>query len=326
MRLLNDYYKPYGGKTRIYGAVINVVLSLGYHIQYCEHGDAHAGFNDVKIKACVNNVRAMLDELMTRDQDTLGLQALLGLVILYQTQPDQTASSVLMSAAMRLAHSLRLESKTVLSELPPQEARQRNNIFWVCYMLDKDISLRTITPSLQLDSDIDMDLPSPANDDHGSVLYSADGLSQFHLFRAKVQLAHLEGRIYDTLFSNRSRKLSHEARQEAIAQIDGLLDRWAKSIPTAFQLKNISGNLLKGPLVHMTVLYQTYIMCFTMTHGLYAHNSPWLKALGGLGSDLLRTFNPQHDACMDGGTSSTPVVWEKCVSTSRDILNIFSYQ
>lgn len=245
---------------------------------------------------------------------------------------------------MRLAHSLRLESKTVNSELSTQEARQRANIFWICYMLDKveiivsyilttltdttqDVSLRTITPSLQLDSDIDIDLPGSSNgDDCGNFLYTADGLSQLHLLRAKVQLAHLEGRIYDTLLSNRSRKLSREAREQAVLQIDRLLGRWKQSIPAPFQLENMTVNLLSGPLIHMTVLYQTYLICLTMTHGLYAQNAPWLKALGGLGSDLLRTFNPRGSACMDGNASSAPAIWEKCVTASRAILNILSYQ
>ncbi|KAJ2973005.1 hypothetical protein NUW58_g9051 [Xylaria curta] len=325
MRMMDDYYRPYGERPRIYAGVINVVLAMGYRIQFCRHGDAHPGFNEAKIQTCVDNAQMMLDELMTRDQDTLGIQALLGLVIIHQTRPDQTASSVLISAAMRLAHSLRLESKTVLSELSPHEARQRANIFWICYWLDKDVSLRTVTPSLQVDSDIDVDLPGSAGDDCGSVLYSPDGRSQLHLFRAKVQLAHLEGRIYDTLLSNRSRKLSHEAREQAVLQIDRLLERWKQSIPAPFQLENMSVNLVSGPLIHMTVLYQTYVMCLTMTHGLYAQNSPWLKALGGLGSGLLR-FNPRGDAYMRGSASSTPAIWQKCVTASRAILNILSYQ
>ncbi|KAJ8119058.1 hypothetical protein ONZ43_g3869 [Nemania bipapillata] len=274
MRLMDDYYKPYGEKPRIYAGVINVVLALGYRVQLCEHGDTYTGFNEVKIKACVDNAQTMLDELMTRDQDTLGLQALLGLVV-------------------RLAHSLRLESKTDLLELPPSEARQRANIFWVCYMLDKDISLRTMTPSIQIDSDIDIDLPGSTSDDCEALIYSTDKLSQFHLFRFRVQLAHLEGRIYDTLLSNRSRKLSHEARQQAVVQIDELMECWKRSIPTPFQLDHMTGNLL-----------------------------PW----GGLGSDLLRSFNHRVDGCMNGNTSSTPAVWNKCVTTSRAILNILSYQ
>jgi len=80
MRLVNDYYKPGGQTPRVYGAIINVVLALGYRVQFCQLGDATSGFNDAKIKACVENAQAMLDELMIRDEDTLGLQALLGLV------------------------------------------------------------------------------------------------------------------------------------------------------------------------------------------------------------------------------------------------------
>lgn len=169
-------------------------------------------------------------------------------------------------------------------------------------------------------------MPGSGGDDGTSIVYSTDGLSQLNLFRAKVQLAHLEGRIYDTFLSNRSRKLSLEARNQAIVEIDGLLEQWKQSIPPPLQLENITGNLLSAPLVHMTVLYQTYIMCLTMTYGLYTHDAPWLKALGGLGSDLLRSFNPRGDACMNGHGMSTPAVWDKCVRASRAILGILSYQ
>jgi hypothetical protein len=183
-----------------------------------------------------------------------------------------------------------------------------------------------MTPSLQTDSDIDIELPGSGGDDSTGLLYSVDGRSQLHLFRLKVQLAYLEGKIYDMLLSNRSRKLTPEARQQAVTHISQLLERWKQSIPGPLQLENMSGNLLSGPLVHMTVVYQTYLMCLTMTHGLYANDSPWLNALGGLGSDLLRTFNPQGRMSMEGTASSTQVAWERCVGTSRAILNILSYQ
>ncbi|KAI1258642.1 hypothetical protein F5Y18DRAFT_421256 [Xylariaceae sp. FL1019] len=326
MRMFNDYYSRHGETLRIYAAVINVVAAMGYRVKHAVHGDARRGFAEDKIKRCVDNAQMMLDELMTRDQDTLGLQALLGLVILFQTHPDQTASSVLLSAAVRLAHSMRLESKTLLSGYSPQEARQRKNIFWVCYWLDKDISLRTVTPSLQVDDDIDIDLPGSDPDDNYSFLSSKDGLSQLNFFRAKVQLGHIEGKIYDSLLSNRSRKLSPEARKQAVIHIDTLLERWKESIPTPLHITNMADVLLSSPLIHMTVLYQTYLLCMTMLHGLYSPDAAWLKALGGLGSDLIKTFAPRNSACLDGPSSSSPIVLDKCVKTSRGILNLLVTQ
>lgn len=80
MHLLSDYYRPYGERQRIHAGVINVVLAMGYRIQFCQHGDTHVGFNEPKMKTCIDNAQMTLDEFMTRDQDTLGLQALLGLV------------------------------------------------------------------------------------------------------------------------------------------------------------------------------------------------------------------------------------------------------
>lgn len=80
MRLVTDYYRPYGERERIHAGIINVVIAMGYRVQFCQHGDTHIGFNGHKMRTCIDNAQTMLDEFMTRDQDTLGLQALLGLV------------------------------------------------------------------------------------------------------------------------------------------------------------------------------------------------------------------------------------------------------
>ncbi|KAI1331749.1 hypothetical protein F5Y16DRAFT_359174 [Xylariaceae sp. FL0255] len=324
MTMFQEYYTRPSERRRICGAVINVVLALGYRIRsIMRHGDDARGFDETKIKTCVDNAQMMLDELMTRDEDLLGLQALLGLVFLFVSNPDQAAAAVLNSAAVRLAYSMQLESKTMLSKFSMHEARQRCNIAWVCYMLDKDVSLRNIAPSSTRNEDFDIDLPSIIpSPDNFSLLSSQDGLSQFNLFRAKVQLAHIEGKIYDCLLSNRASKLSNEARQQVVIHLDRLLERWKQSIPPSFHLDNMGKSLVAGPFIHMTLLYQTYQMCLTTLHGLYSLDSAWLNSLGGLGTDLLRTIAPRGAICMEANHSKSPAVWEKCVGTSLGLLRL----
>ncbi|CAJ2503211.1 Uu.00g106050.m01.CDS01 [Anthostomella pinea] len=326
MRMLNEYYSEAGEKSRAIGATINIVLAMGYRAQFAFREAAVNQFTDAKIKQCIDNAQLVLDELMVREEDTLGLQVILGLVTLFQTHADQKASAVLITTAVRLAHRLQLESKSTLVDFPPDEARQRSNVFWICYWLDKDVSLRTATPSMQLDCDIDLDLPGTEFSDATSYLQSNDGLSHLHYLRARVHLAHIEGRIYDTLFSNRSRKQTPEVRQQTVIYLDGLLNGWLQTIPAPLQLGHITKNLKEAPLLHMTALYQTYLICLVMTHGLYSLQAPWLKTLGGLGNYLLRKFNTQTQLTLDLHPPPMPQPWQRCVTTSRESLQVLDSQ
>ncbi|KAI1416084.1 hypothetical protein F5Y13DRAFT_154534 [Hypoxylon sp. FL1857] len=323
--LYNFYSEPdHSQKSRAVWAAINVVLAIGYRIHAVDRDDIIGRFDDSKVKKCIDNAQRELDELVTREEDTLGIQVLLGLVILFQTNIDQKPASVLIGTAVRLAHRLQLHVKSTLSNFPPEVARHRSNIFWLCYCLDKDISLRSKIPSIQNEADVDLDLPGTESGDDGNYLQSIDGGTQFNYFRARVQLAYLEGKVYDYLLSNRSMKLSLQARQERVEHLAQLLSRWHKTIPTSLRLENIIDTLDKAPLTHMILLYHTYLMCSITVNGLYSAESPWVKALGSFTTAALQTFDFQSHACMKHEEGLLPDSWNDCVSVSRGCLQILS--
>ncbi|KAI2624833.1 hypothetical protein GGR54DRAFT_593813 [Hypoxylon sp. NC1633] len=324
MQMLYDFYSEQE-QTKKSGAVwaaINVVLAIGYRIRTVETDDVTIRFNDGKVKKYINNAQKELDELVTREEDTLGIQVLLGLVILFQTGADQKPASVLIGTAVRLAHRLQLHVKSSLVSYPPDIARHRSNIFWLCYSLDKDMSLRARIPSVQNDEDIDLDLPGIERGDDESYLQSIDGSSQLNFLRARVQLGYLEGRVYDYLFSNRSTKLSQEARHAKVAYISGLLDQWLQLIPAPLRLENIVTTLDKAPLTHMIILYQTYLLCSTMVNGLYSPDAPWMKSIGHSGSAVFRTFDNQSHVCGKNQHLLLPDAWATCVRASRGCLEV----
>ncbi|KAF3058207.1 putative fungal specific transcription factor domain-containing protein [Daldinia childiae] len=139
MQMLLDFYSEQEPtkKSRAVWAAINVVLALGFRIRTVETDEIIVRFDDIKIKHCIDNAQKELDELVTREEDTLGIEVLLGLVLLFQTNTDQKPASVLISTAVRLAHRLGLHMKSTLSQYSPEVARHRSNIFWLCYYLDK---------------------------------------------------------------------------------------------------------------------------------------------------------------------------------------------
>ena len=67
---------------------------------------------------------------MTRDQDLLGLQVLLALVLLYQESKDPRPATLLIGAAVRLIHRLRFQSRDEIEALyTPQQGVHRSRLY-----------------------------------------------------------------------------------------------------------------------------------------------------------------------------------------------------
>ncbi|RYP11845.1 hypothetical protein DL765_007562 [Monosporascus sp. GIB2] len=216
MKMLNEFYACPSRKLGVEWAAINIVLANGYIVRSIAGDDVALDFDDSKVSKCMANARKQVDAATSRNHDLLGIQVLLGLAVLYQGTSDLQPSSIWVGSALRLAHRMQLHTKSSLSDFSPDVARQRTNVFWIAYFLDKDLSLRLRTPSFQLDSDVDLDLPRADPDELDGTIQSLDGLSRFNYFRARVLLAYISGKIYDELLSHRSKKLSPQTRQQRV--------------------------------------------------------------------------------------------------------------
>jgi hypothetical protein len=86
---------------------------------------------------CVSKAHSVLDDMIMWDEDTLGLQGILALVIIFQTSPSHKRSSMLISIAARLSQRLNLNNRSSHLDFSPVEAKQRDNTFWIRYWLDK---------------------------------------------------------------------------------------------------------------------------------------------------------------------------------------------
>lgn len=130
-RMLYLWYSPSSQRPEADWAAINIVLALGYRVlqdQLMEHG---------KVAQCVRNVQSVLANLLLRNDDLLGLQVLLGMVMLHQGAKDSRLANVLIGSVVRLAHSMRLNRKLAHDSLFPDLAQQKNRVFWIAYCLDK---------------------------------------------------------------------------------------------------------------------------------------------------------------------------------------------
>jgi hypothetical protein len=221
------------------------------------------------------NALGVITELTLRDTDLLGIQALLGIAIILQGTPNPQPASVLVAAAIRSSHNLGLHRSASLLGLDPVEVEQRRRVFWIAYLLDKDLSLRLDQPPVQSEVDLDVDLPIWEPGDGLGYIYTSNGTSKIHFFRLHIALAIIQERIYRMLYSVQALKQSHEERLVAVEALNGMLETWIGSLALGFQAENLAISLPNSSILHMVILHLSYFSCLTMVHGVPFQNNDW---------------------------------------------------
>ncbi|KAK3317144.1 fungal-specific transcription factor domain-containing protein [Cercophora scortea] len=317
MRMLNAFYSsPSSNNSHAEWAAINTVLALGSRLPFQE-----ASSETHDSTRFMDNAQSALTHLVTRDEDLLGLQVLLGLVLLYQDTKDPRPATVLIGAAVRLTHRLRLQSRNDIQALyPAAEGLHRSRLFWITYMLDKEISLRHQTPSVQLDADIDLDLPDPSPADGVGDIYTLEGRVRVSYLRLRVQLAYIMGKGYDLLYSTRSSKVSAQERRDRVVRLSRQLEIWRGHIPGEMQLRTAADNLGRMELVFMATLHCGYLSCLVMVHGVWSSNAQWIQRVSRYGQVVIKDSEFDGRRVCSSQMPPLPVAWKRCVQISRECL------
>ncbi|KAG7121067.1 ABC-transporter-regulating transcription factor like protein [Verticillium longisporum] len=320
MTMLSDWYSHVIHRTRPAWAAINIVLAIAHRA--CITSEKDFATDGEKSAAYLRNAQTVVNELVTREEDLVGLQVLLGMSLLFLGTKNPKPASVLLGTTIRLAHRMGLHDQDRSNGLPEHEAVQRARIFWVAYYLDKDVSLNQKMPSFQVDADIDLPLPDLDPADNVSIMYSTDSTIKFNYFRSRTALSHIQGKIYDLLYSTRSKKASPEDRVQRREQLNHMLEQWRLQIPEQFQMANVASSMSPTNAVHMVNMYSTYMLCLVHAHGIYTFDMDetcWFKEM-----------RQSMTACDANGTISEsckgkiPAGWENCVVQSRAFIQLFT--
>lgn len=138
MRLLTGWYNHSIKRDRATWAAILMVCAIG--LRSPVPGDVVNAESAEKAEwanYCMRNAQSVMSELVTRDEDLLGMQVLIALVLQFHNSSDARPASVLIGTAVRLGHRLRLHSGDSAQYFAPGDVLQRNKVFWIAYMLDK---------------------------------------------------------------------------------------------------------------------------------------------------------------------------------------------
>lgn len=209
-----------------------------------------------------------------------------------------------------------------MTEVPLSERRERHirNLFWVCYMSDKDLSLRTGQPPLLADIYCDLTIPEAYQnsyihlrglDEH---LHPPDASSDTDLtphFSGDAQLGYLKEKVYRLLYSVQAQRDKDNRLLISIRELDDEIECWRLSVPVDFRpALSVSSNTLlitpetKPPHLrryfHLLLEYW-YLMIYvhTTVRRYDAHT-----IIGDGGQDLHRVIHSSYDLSMEAGRST----------------------
>lgn len=281
LRLVGECYAQHPRqRDPVVWAAINVVFALASQ-------QAQSQYQTDQTTEYLNKAQSIISTVILGETRLLNIQVLVGMVTVLQTAHDLNPALILISATLRLVHKLGLHNHAASTHLDPLQRRQHARVFWLVYILDKDLSLRAQQPSIQLDDDIDVQLPSSLpttdddNDNTAGIVVTANGKARMNYFLARVKLANIEGRIYDCLYSTRAANRSLEERDSARESIINALDEWRASIPSEFGASIITSSIRNKPenSGFFCVLHSTSLHCMTLVNRAHAWDRQWVSGV-----------------------------------------------
>ncbi|KAI5370348.1 hypothetical protein Slin14017_G012270 [Septoria linicola] len=292
MHLVDKHYslEPYDGSG--WWASLNVALAIGHRLRVMSNVVGQE--EDEVAWAYLKNAMAVMSELTMRNTDLLSVQALLGMALFLQGTPNPQPSFFLVAAAIRLAHSIGLHKRGSGFNLNEVENEQRKRVFWIAYLLDKDICLRSGRPPAQDDDDMNVDLPSENPPDNVGNVPLVQG-STMNLFRLMCRFAQIQSRVYKQLYSVKASRQSDGELLNTIGDLDAALEEWKDSIPIDFRPEHEIKAAHTPLILHVVVLHFAYYNCLTTIHRMSVHHGYWTSRLSDYAVQGLnaRPLNPR---------------------------------
>ena len=262
-------------------ACLNVVLALTPQFL---HETVQGVREDCENWDYFRSAFALVGQLMTMHVTLWSVQALLGMAIVIQGTPDQGPVSLLVSAAMKLAHRMGLHRRCQDPTVSAAEIEERKWVFWIAYSLDKDLSLRMKQPSAQDDDDMDVELPSEVD---SSLVYPGQ-LNSMSFFIFRARLAMIQGQIYKRLYSVKGSKQAVAERVVAATELEAMLQSWRASVPFQF-IEDHSEPFLEtsasGTIRYPIILHLLYFNSLTTVYNSLPA-LPRFRELGQIGDPM----------------------------------------
>jgi hypothetical protein len=149
-----------------------------------------------------------------------------------------------------------------------------------------------------------------------------------NLFRLRIELAHIQGIIYDLLYSNCAARIDEPERNRRVAQVQAKLDKWYERIPAVFCIDHVSSNVGPIELIQITKMHNGYLLSKVTAHGFYSRDADWIKGTGSpstITMDDLVVTQYQFGAARGSTNQSppSPSGWQELLQISRGYMKLF---
>ncbi|KAM0426282.1 hypothetical protein ACHAPT_008322 [Fusarium lateritium] len=311
LRTINAWYASSDRKDCTAWAAINTVLALAHRQTPPE--ETTPSKNSAKY---INNARSVLADVVMGDTTLLSVQVLVGMTILFQGVQDLKPATMVIAMALRLAHQLGLHKRSSSTHLDGALVLERCRVFWIAYLLDRDISMRTKQPPVQRDMDIDVEWPSSDPQDGVGMFIAADGMSSFNFFLSRVQLAQIQGEVYDAMYSTSAQSLGTHQKLENAASLRYKLDDWMSRVPHQFRPDAILRTGEAHAHRYFGVLFATHLACRICVCQTHIMERRWLQMLQDYGREAMRgeVVSP----------APSPLGWHELVNECREYMKLFA--
>ncbi|KIW89039.1 uncharacterized protein Z519_10524 [Cladophialophora bantiana CBS 173.52] len=269
-------------KRSCFGA-LNVVLSIGcitatdsvWSSVRDSDPDYFSNASDISWKLFQNASSVLLDILFLNN-DLVGVQTVIGMAFIMQATMNPEAAFSLLGIAARLGNALGLHRWLEGFGLSRAELEQRQKVFWILYILEKDMSSRVGRPSAIDDDDIGFGFPAEQSHGNGGISISSasHGDTKFYPFHYMCTLARIESKVYKELYAYAARLKTSSERLESISRLDAELQEWKESFPVEIRPEHPiqCDSESRFPIV---ILHFGYYHCLTAVHRVNAHHELW---------------------------------------------------
>jgi hypothetical protein len=174
------------------------------------------------------------------------------------------------------------------------------------------------------DADIEHELPSSdALGDAGNIIMLNGDVGTYYL-RTRVELAYIQGRIFDLLHSSRARKITATERQGRVSRCRSMLSDWYRKMPPGFRQDVVVDGLPRRSAQLIAALYNTYLLSLFILHGLHQESKSLVMrvrshAFGSQDQEPIQRLHPYSDC-----QNPLPAAWADCVESSRACLKLFT--
>ncbi|KAL2012449.1 hypothetical protein VTN00DRAFT_5167 [Thermoascus crustaceus] len=249
----------------------------------------------VDSEGCALKAQCLLLQVTQETATVDGLQTVIMLALYQLFSGNVRTASYLASLAARFIFVLGAHVRPTYTGPPPSPMDiisltqyHLRNLFWLCYMVDKDLSLRTGQPPSINDEQCDLTLPS----DYLENLYTditipdvPDSPARGPLFPLDLRLSMIKSRAYNALYSARGVQKTDAELLRAIRELDDELETWRMSLPPKYRpTLSFSHDTPIDPNMDMrsVMLRLDYHHCMAMIHQASSRCKAWAGSQSGV--------------------------------------------